>query len=266
MYVTSRRVSGAMLARIALQRKFAAACASNVRCSSNIGPVWEREVLTVKEDPERDVKNFPRYKLPVYSGPVRLGFIPEEWFLFFYPKTGRTGPYLFGTGLVTYLLSKEIWVVEHEFYSGAAFFSLLYLIQKLYGKDIGEGIDKLVEQQNKELIDSYNDQPKQLQAALDENETIKVITEVTPIVYDAKKEMVKFQLEAEFRKRQVKVYEEVKKRLDYHLETINIERRLQQKHMVDWIVSNVYKSITPQQEKDALSKCIADLKTLAAKA
>ena len=62
-----------------------------------------------------------------------------------------------------------------------------------------------------------------------------------------------------------KIFFQVKQRLDYQLELGNVMRRVEQKHMVDWIISNVRKSITAKQEDEALKTCVAELKALAPK-
>jgi len=256
-----------MLSRVAASKRLVSVGLTNARGTSSAPVVWKREVLEgVKEGPERDLVNFPRYKRPEHPGPVRLGFIPEEWFQFFYPKTGLTGPYLFGAGLVMTLLSKEIVVIEDEFLFGISLFTSIGLLHKLYGKDVAEYIDKGVDQEIAEWKQGTLDEVKMIDDTIAHEELCQVQSGAQKYVFEVKKENVGLQLEAEFRKRQLQVYQEVKKKLDYHLETMNIERRLQQRHMVDWIVDNVSKSISAQHEKDALGKCIADLKSLAARA
>lgn len=43
------------------------------------------------------------------------------------------------------------------------------------------------------------------------------------------------------------VHNAVKKRLDYQVELVNTKKRFEQQHMVQWIVDNVVKGITPKQ-------------------
>lgn len=82
---------------------------------------------------------------------------------------------------------------------------------------------------------------------------------------DAKKENIALQLEASYRERAMRVFNEVKRRLDYQVECQLVERRVAQKHQAQWVLDNVIKGITPAQEKEALDKCIADLAGLATK-
>lgn len=83
------------------------------------------------------------------------------------------------------------------------------------------------------------------------------------MLMQAKRENIALQLEANYRERLITAYNAVKKRLDYQVEKENIERRITQKNLVDWVVSRVSASITPDQEKQNINKCIADLAVLA---
>ncbi|XP_028160516.1 ATP synthase subunit b, mitochondrial [Ostrinia nubilalis] len=212
----------------------------------------------------RDEKNFPR---PVRGEPgkVRLGFVPEEWFQFFHSKTGVTGPYTFGVGLATYLCSKEIYVMEHEYYSGLSIALMVYIAAKKLGPSIAAWLDKEVDNIENTWNEGRQATIKGLEDAIKEEKTSQWRAEGQELLMEAKKENVLLQLEAAYRERLMTAYTEVKRRLDYQLEKTNVERRMAQKNMVDWIVLNVTKAITPDQEKQTLDRCISDLAALAAK-
>merc|ERR1719385_276342 len=146
-----------------------------------------------------------------------MGIFPEEWFQAFYSKTGVTGPYMALASIGTFLVSKEYFVMEHDFYAGIA----LAIVLGGVIRSVGPGVTEMVN------------------AEMDKDEAV-------------------------YRQRLNEAYGQVKKRLDYQLEVSNVMRRMEQKHMVDWIINNVKSSISPAQETAALKKCIADLKALSA--
>jgi len=217
----------------------------------------------VNRSAERDEVNFPRPVRHVNPGKVRMGFLPEEWFQFFYNKTGVTGPYMFGLGVSTYMFSKEIYVMEHEYYTGLSLLVMaIYAIKKL-GPGLASSLDKEIEDIEGSWVSYRDESMANIKQAVEDEKKAQWEAEGQDVLFDAKRENVALQLEAAYRERLATVHAEVKKRLDYQLETANVQTRIEQKHMVNWIVNNVKASITPAEEAAALKQCIANLKGLA---
>ncbi|KAK9702689.1 Mitochondrial ATP synthase B chain precursor [Popillia japonica] len=196
-------------------------------------------------------------------GKVRLGFVPEEWFTFFYKKTGVTGPYTLAVTLSTYLMSKEIYVMEHEYYSGLSLLILCIVGVKKLGPVIAKALDKGIDEYETQWNEGRESEKNALQEQIKNEEQLQWSAEGQTMLLDAKRENVGLQLEAAYRARVQTVHQEVKKRLDYQVEIINIENRINQRNLVDWVVTKVRSSITPDQEKQNIDKCIADLGALA---
>ncbi|XP_072930608.1 ATP synthase subunit b, mitochondrial-like [Epargyreus clarus] len=195
-----------------------------------------------------------------------MGLIPEEWFLFFHSKTGVTGPYLFGIMLTNYLVSKEKFVMEHEYYCGLSIFVIIYYVSTNFGPAIGAALDKDVDEVANALEKSRTDEIAGLEGAIKAAKDAQWRAEGQQLLMDAKKENVAMQLEAVYRERLMQVYKMVKGRMDYHVKLYRAQARIQQKWMLEWILSQVMKSITPELEKQALNRAIEDLAAAANRA
>ncbi|MPC36729.1 ATP synthase subunit b, mitochondrial [Portunus trituberculatus] len=55
------------------------------------------------------------------------------------------GPYVLGLGLTTFLCSKEIYVMEHEYYTGISILLMVVYAVKKFGPVIGQTLDKRIE-------------------------------------------------------------------------------------------------------------------------
>lgn len=199
-------------------------------------------------------------------GKVRLGFIPEEWFLFFHPKTGVSGPYVFGIVLANYLMSKEILVMEHEYYGGLSWIIVLYLVSTKMGPAIGASLDKDVDAIAAEFENSRKAETNMYEQTIKDAKDAQMRAEAQKVLMDAKKENVAMQLEAAYRERFMLVYKTVRGRMDYHVKRYQSEARIHQRWMIGWILENVKKSITPDFEKQALDSAIRDLAAAAGRA
>jgi len=217
----------------------------------------------------RDENGELLYRRPVRAelpGPCRYAFVPEEWFTFFYKKTGVSGPYTFFTTVTTWLVSKEIYVLEHEFYTGCAIVIMCIIFMKKFAPGINDYLQKELDEVEADWNKGRLDEIKYNEDSIVEEKKAQWCADGQMQLIEAKKENVQLQLEAAYRQRLATVYGEVKRRLDYQVESQLVDRRVKQKHLVNWVVGGVLKSITPDQEKENINKCIADLALLAGKA
>uniref|UniRef100_G3WJ65 ATP synthase subunit b n=1 Tax=Sarcophilus harrisii TaxID=9305 RepID=G3WJ65_SARHA len=208
----------------------------------------------------------PLPPLPEHGGKIRHGLIPEEFFGFMYPKTGVTGPYVLGTGLILYLLSKEIYVITADTVAAMTTLGLFIYVVKKYGPSIASFADKLREDQLGQAEGLKQASLKGISDAIELEKKQQALVAKRHYLFDVQRNNIAMTLEVFYRERLHKVYTEVKNRLDYHIAKQNMMRRKEQEHMISWVENHVMKSISAQEEKETITKCIADLKVLAKKA
>lgn len=227
---------------------------------------WER-ANKIYFGPERDMKNFPHPERAEFHPPVRHRVIPESWFQALYNRTGVSGPYVFAGGLTTFLLSKEILEFNDELLVFVVFFGVIRWLGKKNNGQIGRYLDKSTEAYENEVW--YEPKAKYIQSLQNNIQVLEAAIQQYPrylMMCDANTEMADLISECRYRERLQDVYVSAKKKLDGEVAKQNTYRKHQQRHMTNWIIDNVVKGITPQQEKDSITKCIADLKALSQKA
>ncbi|CAF0871041.1 unnamed protein product [Adineta ricciae] len=214
--------------------------------------------------PERDLVNYPPYKLRETPNPVRWYCVPESWFKFFYEKTGVTGPYMFFYGLIIYGFSKEYIVLWYDFTEYIILAAAVMTVVKKIGPMVGDVFrgwhQDEVNRYTSVVQNSKAMAGKMLHGYEESLERAKNIG----ILGDARKEIVSMALETAYRDRLRQMYEAVKRRLDYQVALQNARKDFERSNMINWITNEVKKSITAKQEQDALQSCLQQLRQIAA--
>lgn len=194
-----------------------------------------------------------------------MGFVPAEWAEFFKPKTGVSGFYTFLVSTWTYLASKEILVMEHNYYGGLSMLIICVTITTKFGKQIGRALDKVVDEYETQLSQGRTDTKKSSEAAIAHEQKEQWRFEGQLMVVDAKRENVHLQREAEYRRRLLHAHRQVKNRLEYQMALLGVENRFVHRNIVVWVLNEVQKSLTPQFLDGYMERCITDLDGIAKK-
>merc|ERR1711953_1624885 len=154
-FVIKPSLQAAMLSRALLRAgvtRLSVRPVSTTAVKSTAGPWIDGvDIFENEKNPERDHANFPRRCVKELPDPVRHWWIPEEYFQFFHSKTGVTGPYMFAISLGTYMSSKEVFVYEHDFYCGLAFWAAMITLVNVAGPGVTKSLDTEIDSNKAEL-------------------------------------------------------------------------------------------------------------------
>ncbi|KAJ8781796.1 hypothetical protein J1605_010780 [Eschrichtius robustus] len=107
---------------------------------------------------------------------------------------------------------------------------------------------------------------KQIQDAIDLEKSQQALVQKRHYLFDVQKNDIAMALEVTYREWLHRVYKELKNRLDCHISVQNMVCQKEQEHMINWVEKHMVQSVSVQQEKETIAKCIANLKLLAKKA
>lgn len=231
--------------------------------------VWfGHDMPTIYDDqsPERDLINYPRVPPRLEHQPAtRMIFLPESYFKFFYEKTGVTGPYLFMGSFGTFLLSKEHFVLAEDAYNGLILCIIIGTVATKFGPQLNKSLTGVEIKHNQGWVDWQAGMTKFLEDYIQKYKDVQSLSMDQGILFQAKRENVALQREAEYRRRLMTVYNEAKRKLDYHVAVEAAQKQFSKTHLVNWVINNVNKGITPELQASVLQESLADLKALSQK-
>ena len=166
------------------------------------------------------------------------------------------------TSFITFLVSKELYVLEHNYYNGISVVILCYLVTKYAGPQFATKLDEKIHEYESGWTEGRKAHISHLNDAIALEHKMQVNFEGQLILVEAKRENVLLQLEIDYRNRLKTVHEEVVKRLDYFVAGESIKRKIQQKNLEEWVTAQVIKSQMTEKQKETIDACLQHLKTL----
>lgn len=146
--------------------------------------------------------------------------------------------------------------MDHEYYNGLSIVLLCWCAGHYFGPATAKYLDKEVDKYEQFWNESREAEKKNVLEQIKEEEYAMESIKANEMLVLAKREAVHIQQETEYRRRLMTIYEAVKHRLTYHMQIDVTKRKFLGINLIDWVVREVVKGITPDWDKSYNDYCI----------
>ncbi|VDN33919.1 unnamed protein product, partial [Gongylonema pulchrum] len=217
-----------------------------------------------KEHPERDLVNYPYPLKQMYPPKLRLMIVPDTFMSAFHKYTGTSGPYVFFAMLYAFLHSKGLFEIAHDRVKVLIIIFYYYIFSRAFDYRWDKFFYENAKKVEKKYLDIIDNNFKAVRTVQETSKAGKIayaaVKEHYPAVF---KETLALQLEATYRRNVELLASEMKRRLDYLLETQAVKRSFARDHMLKWIIEAVRAEIIANKEnikEKYMDNCIEQLK------
>ncbi|KAI8343546.1 hypothetical protein BC941DRAFT_508967 [Chlamydoabsidia padenii] len=176
----------------------------------------------------------------------------------------KTGYITLGTGLATFLISKEVYVFNEETLvlvgAGGLLFGLLKYLREPFTAMGNEHINRI----KTVLNQAREDHKSTVQERIDQVGQMKDLVDVTKALFDISRETAQLEAEAFKLKQQVAVAHEVKSTLDSWVRHETSVREREQKQLAAYLIEKIQKDLkNPKIQQQILDQAVVDVQKLA---
>ncbi|CAO3649179.1 unnamed protein product [Cunninghamella echinulata] len=175
----------------------------------------------------------------------------------------KTGYVTLGTGLATFLISKEIYVFNEETLVLVAAGGLLGVLLKYLREPFTEMGNEHINRIKSVLNQARNDHKTAVQERIDQAGQLKDLVDVTKALFEISRETAKLEAEAFQLKQQVSVAHEVKATLDSWVRHEASLREREQKQLAAYLIEKIQKDLQdPKIQQQILDQAIVDVQKI----
>ncbi|ORX91548.1 hypothetical protein K493DRAFT_227731, partial [Basidiobolus meristosporus CBS 931.73] len=225
------------------------ATSSSINARRSIASTWARHYSTGKEvEPQQKAQSI-------------IDALPGNSFI------SKTGYITVGAGLITWAISKEIYVFNEETLVLGSFIGIVTYLIKIMKQPYNEWAEGHINRVRDILVQAREDHKVAVKERVNDVNQLQDIVDVTKNLFEMSKEMARLEAEAFELKQKSAVSAELKSVLDSWVRYENSVREREQKELATSVIESVKAQLQDSKTQDQiLAQCFKDVEKIAARA